>query len=131
MTHPHPHHAHGAADPSLARMLDLDARILHGHQRELTAWVRRLARDMEDAAESFFLRAAQRTTDAQTRDLLGRLAAAEAGHEQQAGALEREHLTPEARAAVGITDGTIRISVGLEDPLDLVEDVVTALARLS
>ncbi len=41
----HPHHAHGPADPSLARMLDLDARILHGHQRELTAWVRRLARD--------------------------------------------------------------------------------------
>jgi O-succinylhomoserine sulfhydrylase len=40
-------------------------------------------------------------------------------------------LTPEARAAVGITDGTIRISVGLEDPIDLVEDVVTALARLS
>jgi O-succinylhomoserine sulfhydrylase len=40
-------------------------------------------------------------------------------------------LTPEARAAVGITDGTIRISVGLEDPLDLVEDVVNALARLS
>jgi O-succinylhomoserine sulfhydrylase len=37
-------------------------------------------------------------------------------------------LTPEARAAVGITDGTIRISVGLEDPLDLVEDVVTALS---
>ncbi len=41
----HTHHAHGPADPSLARMLDLDARILHGHQRELTAWVRRLARD--------------------------------------------------------------------------------------
>ena len=40
-------------------------------------------------------------------------------------------LTPEARAAVGITDGTIRISLGLEDPLDLVEDVVTALAQLS
>jgi O-succinylhomoserine sulfhydrylase len=40
-------------------------------------------------------------------------------------------LTPEARAAVGITDGTIRISVGLEDPRDLVEDVVTALAQLS
>jgi O-succinylhomoserine sulfhydrylase len=36
-------------------------------------------------------------------------------------------LTPEARAAVGITDGTLRISVGLEDPLDIVEDVVTAL----
>lgn len=39
-------------------------------------------------------------------------------------------LSPEARAAVGITDGTIRISVGLEDPLDLVEDVVTGLALL-
>ena len=39
-------------------------------------------------------------------------------------------LTPEARAAVGITDGTLRISVGLEDPLDLVEDVVAALALL-
>jgi len=47
MTNPHSHHAsgHGSADPSLARMLDLDARILHGHQRELTAWVRRLGRD--------------------------------------------------------------------------------------
>lgn len=41
----HHAHAHGPADPSLARMLDLDARILHGHQREPTAWVRRLARD--------------------------------------------------------------------------------------
>ena len=37
-------------------------------------------------------------------------------------------LTPEARAAVGITDGTIRISVGLESALDLVEDVEAALA---
>jgi O-succinylhomoserine sulfhydrylase len=36
-------------------------------------------------------------------------------------------LTPEARAAVGITDGTVRISVGLEDPDDLVEDITAAL----
>jgi O-succinylhomoserine sulfhydrylase len=28
---------------------------------------------------------------------------------------------------VGITDGTIRISVGLEDPADLLEDVTAAL----
>jgi SAM-dependent methyltransferase len=40
---PH-HHAHGAADPSLAAMLDLDARILHRHLLEVTTWVRRLAR---------------------------------------------------------------------------------------
>jgi O-succinylhomoserine sulfhydrylase len=32
-------------------------------------------------------------------------------------------LTPEARAAVGITDGTVRISVGLEDPLDVIDDL--------
>ena len=32
-------------------------------------------------------------------------------------------LTPEARAAVGITDGTVRISVGLEDPQDLLDDL--------
>ncbi|MEO7268890.1 MAG: O-succinylhomoserine sulfhydrylase [Knoellia sp.] len=37
-------------------------------------------------------------------------------------------LTPEARAAVGITDGTIRISVGLESVEDLIEDVEAALA---
>ncbi len=36
-------------------------------------------------------------------------------------------LTPEARAAVGITDGTIRIAVGLEDADDLVEDLAAAL----
>jgi O-succinylhomoserine sulfhydrylase len=37
-------------------------------------------------------------------------------------------LAPEARAAVGITDGTIRLSVGLEDPGDLVADLDRALA---
>ena len=40
-------------------------------------------------------------------------------------------LTPQARAAVGITDGTVRISVGLEDPSDLVEDLQQALSRLA
>ncbi|HET7277600.1 MAG TPA: O-succinylhomoserine sulfhydrylase [Dermatophilaceae bacterium] len=39
-------------------------------------------------------------------------------------------LTEEARAAVGITDGTIRIAVGLEDVRDLVEDIDAALAAL-
>jgi len=36
-------------------------------------------------------------------------------------------LTPEARAAVGITDGTVRISVGLEDPLDVIDDLQRGL----
>jgi rubrerythrin len=60
--------------------------------------IRAAARQMEEAAGSFYLRAAKATTDAATRDLLGSLAAAEAGHEQAAEALEERHLTPEARA---------------------------------
>ena len=36
----------------------------------------------------------------------------------------------DAGAAVGITDGTIRLSVGLEDPADLVDDLAAALAAL-
>ena len=36
-------------------------------------------------------------------------------------------LTPEARAAAGITDGVIRLSVGLEDVEDLLEDLDQAL----
>ncbi len=36
-------------------------------------------------------------------------------------------LTAQARAAVGITDGTVRISVGLESVEDLLEDVEAAL----
>ncbi len=39
-------------------------------------------------------------------------------------------LGPEARLAVGITDGIVRISVGLEDPDDLVEDLEQALAKV-
>jgi len=35
---------------------------------------------------------------------------------------------PEARAAVGITDGVIRVSVGLEDVEDLIEDLTEALS---
>lgn len=38
-----------------------------------------------------------------------------------------QRLTPEARAELGITDGMLRLSVGLEDPDDLVEDLIGAL----
>lgn len=37
-------------------------------------------------------------------------------------------LTPQARAAVGISDGTVRLSIGLEDLADLTEDLDQALA---
>ena len=36
-------------------------------------------------------------------------------------------LTPAEAAAVGVTDGMLRISVGLEDPADLLRDIVRAL----
>jgi len=39
-------------------------------------------------------------------------------------------LSPQARAAVGITDGTLRISVGLEDVRDLIDDVTAGLDAL-
>jgi len=45
------------------------------------------AQAMEQVADAFYTRAAQRTTDAATRKLLGDLAAAEAGHMIKAGAL--------------------------------------------
>ncbi len=38
-------------------------------------------------------------------------------------------LTPEARAAAGITEGLIRLSVGLEDPQDIVADLARGLAH--
>ncbi|HYG61892.1 MAG TPA: PLP-dependent transferase, partial [Thermoanaerobaculia bacterium] len=37
-------------------------------------------------------------------------------------------LTPEQRRAAGITDGLIRLSVGLEDPADIIDDLRRALA---
>jgi O-succinylhomoserine sulfhydrylase len=44
------------------------------------------------------------------------------------GTTTHQRLKPEEREAVGIFDGTIRLSVGLEDPEDLKEDIVQALA---
>jgi O-succinylhomoserine sulfhydrylase len=41
-----------------------------------------------------------------------------------------QRLTPEARLAAGVTDGMLRISVGLEDPADLCEDLDQALATI-
>ena len=55
------------------------------------------ARGMERQAEIFYRKAADRATDADTRKLLGDLAAAEAGHVQKAGQLEAEHLGDDAR----------------------------------
>ena len=39
-------------------------------------------------------------------------------------------VAPEERARLGITDGTLRLSVGIEDPADLTDDLDQALARV-
>jgi rubrerythrin len=59
--------------------------------------IRAEAHQMESEARAFYERAAARTPDAATRKLLGDLAAAEAGHERKADALEAQHLGDAAR----------------------------------
>jgi erythrin-vacuolar iron transport family protein len=59
--------------------------------------IRREAALMEHDAADFYARAAQASSDAATRKLLGDLAAAERGHEVRAGELAGENLTDEAR----------------------------------
>jgi cystathionine beta-lyase/cystathionine gamma-synthase len=39
-------------------------------------------------------------------------------------------LSPEERLALGISDSLIRLSVGIEDPEDLMEDLDQALAAI-
>jgi O-succinylhomoserine sulfhydrylase len=41
-----------------------------------------------------------------------------------------QRLAPETRAALGITDGMLRLSVGLEDSADLCEDLAQALGQI-
>ncbi|MCS6961985.1 MAG: PLP-dependent aspartate aminotransferase family protein [Deltaproteobacteria bacterium] len=41
------------------------------------------------------------------------------------------YLSPEERAAVGITDGLVRLSVGIESYLDLIEDLQNSLDKIS
>ena len=60
--------------------------------------IRGEAEAMERDASNFYTLAAQRSTDAATRKLLGDLAAAEQGHEQKAAELTAIHLTEDAKA---------------------------------
>ena len=59
--------------------------------------IRDEAAGMEREAQNFYLKAAQSTTDANTRQLLGDLATAEAGHQRTAEQLEKKHLPTEVR----------------------------------
>jgi O-succinylhomoserine sulfhydrylase len=46
------------------------------------------------------------------------------------GTTTHQRFTPEVRAAMGINEGLLRLSVGLEDIDDLIDDVVQAASRL-
>lgn len=59
--------------------------------------IREEAERMEEDARHFYEAAARRTPDADTRKLLGDLAAAEAGHSEAADKLEAEHLDAGSR----------------------------------
>ncbi|GGE42834.1 membrane protein [Primorskyibacter flagellatus] len=61
--------------------------------------IRAEAAGMEEQAERFYIAAAKRTQDADTRRLLGDLAAAEAKHHRSAERLETEHLDEDSRDA--------------------------------
>jgi erythrin-vacuolar iron transport family protein len=60
--------------------------------------IRTEAQGMEQGAYRFYIAAAQRTSDAGIRKLLGDLALAEQGHELVAGMLTEKHLTEEAKS---------------------------------
>ena len=60
--------------------------------------IRQEAAAMEQDAERFYLAAAARTSDAATRQLLGDLAAAEAGHHGSAQNLTEKHLNSDSRS---------------------------------
>ncbi len=59
--------------------------------------IRALAAGMEADAENFYLNAMKQVSDADTRKLLGDLAAAEAGHQTTAEAVTEKHLDADAR----------------------------------
>lgn len=49
---------------------------------------------------------------------------------QHPASMTHANYTPEARLACGITDGLVRLSVGLEDPEDIIADLKAVLDRL-
>jgi rubrerythrin len=63
--------------------------------------VRAQAAEMEAQAHRFYLSAAQRSEDADTRKLLGELAIAEAGHQVTAERLEQKHVPADVREEEG------------------------------
>jgi methionine-gamma-lyase len=49
---------------------------------------------------------------------------------EQPASMTHGKMTEEARRKIGITPGLIRLSVGLEDPADIIEDLKKALEAI-
>ena len=73
---------------------------------------RKQAEVMELEAQRFYHKAASRTSDASTRELLYQLAEEERKHTQTAGELEERHLTPGDPTGPGGADGRVGLDAG-------------------
>ena len=67
-----------------------------------------------------------------TTQTLASAAAELAARDPHLGSIYKVHasVTPEARQRLGITDGLVRISVGIEDTEDIIADLDQALAAI-
>ncbi len=93
--------------------------------------VREQAELMEAETKRFYTRAAQRSTDAAVRQLLGDLAAEERRHEATAERLEARYVTPEARRAEGEAERRLFVLQFVQPGLaGLMDGSVSTLAPL-
>lgn len=93
--------------------------------------VRAQAELMEAETKRFYVRAAQRSTDAAIRQLLGDLAAEERRHEAKAERLEAAHLTPEALRTEGESERRLFVLQFVQPGLaGLMDGSVSTLAPL-
>ncbi|MGH2664026.1 MAG: trans-sulfuration enzyme family protein [Actinomycetota bacterium] len=93
-------------------------------RRILRGWSGMLAFDLAEGLE-----AGQRFQEALEIPLVGASLGGVRTIVTHAASVTHTQLTREEREAVGITDGLVRVSVGIEDPEDLLEDFERALEK--
>jgi len=93
--------------------------------------IRQEAADMESQARDFYVAAAGRTTDAETRTLLGDLAAAEAAHQVTASELVEHHLGTKERQSENLSSRRQLILTWIQPGLaGLMDGSVSTLAPI-
>jgi cystathionine beta-lyase/cystathionine gamma-synthase len=132
--------AQSASALALARFLERHPRVARVHHCGLASHPHHaLARELlrhTGGLFSFVVRAGSGDADAEALRVIRRLelfaeAASLGGVESLASRprdLSQVHLSAEERLRAGLEPGLIRLSVGIEDPLDLEEDLARALA---